>query len=245
MPGLAIAAAICAGIACCPLTSLAAIFLALGAMAQIRGARRAAGGATQPAPRGMRLVIVSLVVATASLLAQMWLLDWGASNIRQSTERELVRVVDTAMAAAQGGDGPAVLAMWATESDGPPLAAAEAFGEQTLRRYGAYQSFTTALSVPTRGSGGASFELAVTFEFARRDLTGSVRYTLVPTMNAFLPQPRLTEIVIDDDAGSLRLGGVVTQEPGAPEADPGVAQPGQTPSPEQGAPKSQVLSPES
>jgi len=197
--GLSIAAAICAAIPCCPLTSLAGIALGIAALGRIRRSGGALGG--------RRLALFALIAGALSVLLQIWILEWGSSTFRQSTAAQLNRSVDALFLAAQRGDHVAFLAQWAVATDPPSEAVVKEFGAETLRRYGSYRSFTPVLSAPAQGSGGGSIELAVTFSFDQRDLTGSIRYALVPNMGAFMPMPRITEVVIDDDAGQLVLGG--------------------------------------
>jgi len=155
---------------------------------------------------GRRLAIFALAAGALSVLLQIWALEWGSAAFRRSTSAQLSRSVDALLLAAQRGDHEAFLAQWAVATDPPSAATVREFGAETLRRYGSYRSFTPVLSAPA-GGGGTSVELAVTFTFAERDLTGSIRYALVPNMGAFLPMPRITEVVIDDDAGRLALGG--------------------------------------
>lgn len=156
---------------------------------------------------GRRLAIFAVVAGTAALLLQMWALEWSASKLRRSTESELERVVDAAMAAAQAGDHTAVADLWADSAAAPSRETVVAFGNETLRRYGRYRSFTRTIQTPSRAPDGGGFEVAVVFSFSSRELTGSVRYALVPSMSSYLPLPRVREVVIDDQRGPLSLGG--------------------------------------
>lgn len=150
--------------------------------------------------------MAALLIGGLGLLLQAWGFGRFQSVVQAEVDASMAENVARAFHSAERGDSAGVAASWADAAKAPSADAVKRFGDETLRRYGAFRSFSVVLRSPTGGATSGSFEVAATFDFERRELTGSARFTLGPTPGALLPRARLNGITLDDVDGELTLG---------------------------------------
>ncbi|MCA9285902.1 MAG: DUF4190 domain-containing protein [Phycisphaerales bacterium] len=198
MSALALSSFICALIACCPFTSLAAIVLG------VAGMRVTAG--TAPRRRGRRLAVAGTAIGAAALVVQFGLQNWFASIYMPRLDASMERAVQVAIERASQGDHAGVVGVWAGVGATPDAPSIDRFGDAVRDRLGGYKG----MSIVNRTPGGTlmqpSMKVAATFSFERGDCTGAATFMLVPRVDNIFPTARLSELVIEDASlGTLRL----------------------------------------
>lgn len=150
--------------------------------------------------------MAALLIGGLGLLVQAWSFGKFQNVVQREVDVSMSENVTRAFHAAERGDSAGVAATWSSAARAPSAEEVARFGEETLRRYGSFRSFSVVLRSPTGGATSGTFDVAATFGFERRELTGSARFTLGATPGALLPRARLDRIALDDADGELVLG---------------------------------------
>lgn len=197
---LAFAALAVSVLGCCPL--LSAIGSTMGLLA-VRRITHANG-----ALRGRRIAHAAVLVGVCATISGAITWSRVLTGIRTWTDDAAVAAVEKFVRAAEAADAMGAREAWAAGSvNHLDDAVIIGFGDQAVRRYGAFRSFRVTSAVPGQTTIPATLEYAGTFAFDRAELTGAAGFVLEPTSTWSHPYNlRLQTIKIDDRSlGDLML----------------------------------------
>ncbi len=195
---LAIVAAASGAVFCCPLTSFAAIALALIAIVRLRRS----GGAV----RGRRLAYAGLFLGVAGAVVQVVGFESFLSEYWRRLNLSMQEAVTTFIQSAQRGEMAAASREWAVGSPAPAGEAIRRFAEESERRYGRFQRVEFVSNSPGGSVTVPTLTVALLFVFERRELTGHAVFQIAPGPGRVFAEARLLELAIDDaEVGVLSL----------------------------------------
>lgn len=195
---LAIVAGACGAVLCCPLTSIAAIALAIVAIVRLRRS----GGAV----RGTRIAYAGLFLGVAGAVVQVVAFESFLTEYWRRLNVSMEGAVTTFIQSAQRGELAAASRAWAVGSPAPAADSISRFAAESETRYGRFQRVEFVSNSPGGTVTVPTLTVALLFVFERRELTGHATFQIAPGPGSIFPEARLLELSVDDgEAGALSL----------------------------------------